>query len=372
MTRPLRLAIVGAAGRGGHLARLCAAVGGVEVTAVCDIRADALERCRQEAGACEAYTDFTEMLRSSDCEAVLIGTPMHLHAEQSIAALASGRHVLSEVTAAISIDECRRLHAAAKASRAVYSMAENYGYSLECALVSELVRQGAFGEVYYAEGEYLHELKGLIEETPWRRLWQAGLFGITYPTHSLGPVLEWFAGDRVDRLTATDSGSHHRDPRGVPYHHDSASILAKTVQGRQITLRFDLISNRPHGMNRYQLQGTEGCYESGRVDGEPGRLWLSRLHRSCAFQDIGQLLRSREAWERMLPEWYRDGWERARSSGHGGADWFMLKRFVETVRGTIANPCGIDTALDLTLPGLVSQDPAAYDRWLPVPDSRTW
>lgn len=372
MSRPIRLAIVGAAGRGGHLGRLCTAVGGIELTAVCDFRSEVLERCRQEAGAREAYADYAELLRRSDCEAVLIGTPMPLHAEQSIAALASGRHVLCEVTAATSLDECRRLRAAAGPGRPVYMMAENYGYSLECAMVGELVRQGAFGEVYYAEGEYLHELKGLIEETPWRRRWQAGLPGITYPTHSLGPVLEWFDGDRVDRLTATDSGSHYRDPRGSPYHHDSATILAKTVQGRQITLRFDIVSNRPHGMNRFQLQGTTGCYESGRVDGEPGRLWLERLHRQCAFQDVGELLRSREAWERMLPGWYRDGWERARSSGHGGADWFMLRRFVDTVRGDIANPCGIDRALDLTLPGLVSQDPAAYERWLPVPDPRTW
>ena len=32
-----------------------------------------------------------------------------------------------------------------------------------------LVAEGLFGEVYYAEGEYLHELKALNVETPWRR-----------------------------------------------------------------------------------------------------------------------------------------------------------------------------------------------------------
>lgn len=373
MTKPLRLAIVGAAGRGGHFARLCAAVGDIELTAICDVREDQLERCRVEAGAREAYSDFADMLRRSDCEAVLIGTPMHLHAEQSIAALASGRHVLCEVTSGVSIDECRRLRQAVSASRGTtWMMAENYGYALECAVVTELVRQGAFGEVYYAEGQYLHELKGLIEATPWRRTWQAGLPGITYPTHSLGPVLEWFAGDRIDRLTVSDSGSHHRDPRGAFYHHDSATLLAKTVQGRQVTLRFDIISNRPHGMNRYQLQGTDGCYESGRIDGEAGQLWSRSLHRDCTFQNLAEMLRSKGAWESVLPQWYRDGWETARASGHGGADWFVLRRFVQAVRGEIANPCDIDAALDMTLPGLVSQDPTAAERWLSVPDPRTW
>lgn len=35
----------------------------------------------------------------------------------------------------------------------------------------EMVWQGAFGEVYYAEGEYPHELEGLGERTVWHRHW---------------------------------------------------------------------------------------------------------------------------------------------------------------------------------------------------------
>lgn len=372
MSRPIRLGVVGAAGRGGGLARLCSAVGGIEVTAICDIDEAALARCRSETGIAATYPDLAEMLARSDCEAVLLGTPMHLHAEQAIAVLASGRHVLSEVTAAVSLAECRRLRAAVQASGRTYMMAENYGYGLECALVAALARRGFFGEVYYAEGQYLHELKGLIERTAWRRRWQAGLPGITYPTHSLGPVLEWFAGDRVERLTVADSGSHHRDPRGEAYHHDSASILARTAQGRQIVLRFDIISDRPHATHRYHLQGVDGCYESGRWDGEPGRLWCRGLHRTGEFQDVAELLRTRSAWDDLLPAWYRDGYERARTAGHGGGDWFMLDRFARCLRHEIPNPCGIDAALDLTLPGLVSQDPAAAERWLPVPDPRSW
>jgi len=146
MTKPIRLGIIGAAGRGGHFARLCSSVGSLALTTVCDIRADQLERCRLEAGASEAYADYHELLRRSDCEAVLIATPMPLHAAQSIAALASDRHVLCEVTAAVSLDECRRLRQAVRSSSATYMMAENYGYSIERVLVTEMVRQGHFGE----------------------------------------------------------------------------------------------------------------------------------------------------------------------------------------------------------------------------------
>jgi len=73
-------------------------------------------------------------------------------------------------------------------------MAENYTYMLPNVIVKELVRRGLFGSVYYAEGEYIHELKGLNEITTWRRKWQTGIDGVTYGTHSLGPILQWMAG----------------------------------------------------------------------------------------------------------------------------------------------------------------------------------
>ena len=53
-------------------------------------------------------------------------------------------------------------------------MAENYTYMKPNVLVKELARRGLFGDLYYAEGEYIHELKALNEQTPWRRKWQTG------------------------------------------------------------------------------------------------------------------------------------------------------------------------------------------------------
>jgi predicted dehydrogenase len=369
---PLRLAIIGAAGRGAHYSNLCTSIAGVEITAVCDLDPQVVERCQQETGASEGFTDYDALLRTSSANAVIIATPMPLHARQSIAALKSGRHVLCEVTAATDLDECRALRATVQASDLHYMMAENYGYQEEKVLITEMVRQGLFGETYYAEGAYLHDIKDLIPKTPWRRTWQVARPGNTYPTHSLGPILEWFPGDRVDRLTVADSGSHYRDPSGVPYHHDSSSIMATTTAGRQLLLRLDVISDRPHGMNRHALQGTDACYESGRDDREGGQIWCRDLHRSRNFHPVAELLADRDLRERLLPAWFRENAEAARSSGHGGGDWHVLDRFARVVRGEIPNPCGIDAALDMTIPGLISQDPAAAQNWLTVPDSRSW
>ncbi len=367
----LNVALVGAASRGGSFAAAFAAHPRTRIHAVCDVRAELLEEARARTGATEAYADYGEMLEKSDIDAVVIGTPMQLHAAQAIQALERDIHVLSEVTAGVTMDECRALVAATKRSRAVYMMAENYIYMKPNVLVGELVRRGLFGELYYAEGEYIHELKALNERTPWRRRWQTGIDGITYPTHSLGPILQWMAGDRIVRVCCEGSGHHYRDPRGDFYENqDSCVMLAKTARGALIKIRVDMLSNRPHAMTNYQLQGTRGCYESARTSqwGERNKVWLADLAPDPnTWLDLASL----EA--EYLPPMWRNPPAEALAAGHGGGDYFEIMDFVASIVDGAPCPIGIHEAMDMTLPGLVSQASIrAGGAWLEVPDSRSW
>ena len=262
----ISVGIVGAAGRGGRLRHAFELLDAVRITAVCDIDAEGLERARHELGASEAYLDFDEMIERSELDAVIVGTPMPLHAPQAIAALERGVHVLSEVPAAVSVAECRRLVHACHTSRASYMLGENVTYTRPNMIVQEMVRRGEFGTPYYAEGEYVHELKGLNEVTRWRRRWQTGINGVTYGTHSLGPILQWMPGDRVESVCCAGSGHHYRDPRGDEYENeDSCVMLCRMRSGGLVKIRVDMLSDRPHSMMNFQLQGTDGCYESRRA-----------------------------------------------------------------------------------------------------------
>jgi predicted dehydrogenase len=100
------------------------------------------------------------MLDKGNVDAVILGTPMPFHVPQAIAALKRGIHVISEVPASVSMAESKDLVLAAKASKAIYMMAENYTYIQSNQVIGEMVRRGEFGKPYYAEGEYIHELKG--------------------------------------------------------------------------------------------------------------------------------------------------------------------------------------------------------------------
>ena len=95
------------------------------------------------------------MLERADLEAVVVSTPMHLHAPQAIQALELGIHVYSEVSAAVSTEQCRALVAAAEASSAVYWMGENVIYQKHNVMIRTLVQTGHFGTPTYVYGNEL-------------------------------------------------------------------------------------------------------------------------------------------------------------------------------------------------------------------------
>lgn len=365
----LNVGIVGAAGRGASFKSALGAYPGAKLLAICDLREDQLLAAKEELGAVEVYVDYQQMIDRSSIDAVVIGTPMPFHAPQAIAALDREIHVLSEVTAGVSVDECRALVQAAERSPAVYMMAENYTYRKPNVLVKALVDRGLFGDLYYAEGEYLHELKQHNEVTPWRRRWQTGIDGITYGTHSLGPILKWMAGDRVERVCCEGSGHHYRDPRGDLYENqDSCVMLGKTRNGALIKVRVDMLSERPHAMTNYTLQGTRGCYESARARGEHGRIWLAEV---C--EDANKWINLDELEEEYLPEIWRNPTEATLKSGHGGGDSLEVQDFLNSIINGTPCPIGIHEAMDMTLPGLVSQESIRDGgSWKVVPDSRDW
>ena len=373
MTMPvltkLNVGIVGACGRGADFKQACDALPTVRIHAVCDSNAQQLPAAAQRLGAAEAYVHYEDMLSSSELDAVIIGTPMHFHIPQSLAALERGLHVLSEVPSGVSIEECRQLTQTCQRSGRVYMMAENYTYIRPNVIVRSLIEAGLLGTPYYAEGEYIHELKQLNEQTTWRRKWQTGIDGITYGTHSLGPILQWMKGDRVESVCCAGSGHHYRDPRGNEYENqDTCVMLCQMRSGGLVKIRVDMLSDRPHAMTNYQIQGTQGAYESARADGEKDRIWLSgRCEDPNGWVDLETLA------DEFLPAFWKQSEAQAAQAGHGGGDFFEILDFVNAIEGVRPCPIGIHEAMDMSLPGLCSQESIrSGGKWIQVPDSRTW
>lgn len=295
-------------------------------------------------------------------DAVLLASPMQHHVPQAILALDRGIHVLSEVPAAVSFDQSVRLRDAARDSQANYMMAENAIYSRESSTINAMVEAGIFGDLYYAEGEYLHDVRDSVVnadgEFTWRKRWQMDRRGATYATHAIAPPLHWMQ-DRVVKLSATGTGSHV-DTRFAG--DDTCVMTCTTERGLGLVVRTDLRSPRRERSSYYGLQGSAGCYEAAQSSEFNGRVSLG---------DKG-------AWKKLPKfegKYLTDDWRTHKSavkrSKHGGADFFTLLAFAKVCQGA-PSPVDAYRALDWTLPGLVSELSVEQGGVpMAVPDPRT-
>ena len=184
-------------------------------------------------------------------------------------------------------------------------------------------------------------------------------------------------GDRVVRVSCAGSGHHYIDSRGDEYE-DSCVMLCQMRSGGLVKVRVDMISDRPHATGNFQLQGTGGSYESARAPGEKDRVWLrsrSKGHGTPEGDETSSMTWTdlEELADEFTPESWRVYKDLAAKTGHGGGDLLELVDFVGAVRDGGEPVIGIHEAMDMTLPGLVSQQSIAEGgRWLDVPDSRDW
>ncbi len=355
----LRIGVAGAPRAASFLTGLRAYGDKTTVVAVYD--PDPAARAAFAANSSVAAVDrYDDMLEQVD--AVIVASPQHHHVPQAVAALERGVHVLSEVPAAVSFDQARQLLVAARRSAATYMMAENYCYTRDNLVVATMARAGVFGELYFGEGQYLHEMKKWHVkpdgQRTWRYYWQVGRAGNTYPTHSIGPLLRWFA-DRVVAVSCVGSGRHTDPEHEID---DTVLVLCRTSRGGLLEIRLDLLSNRPHLMDYYSLQGTSGAYESARVSGEPGRVYIEGQSPTWSWEPLERYVAE------FLPQRYDQPDPQA---GHWGADTWPVRAFIDAIETGEPPEIDVYAALDMTLPGLASE-PSFYQggAWVAVPNPR--
>ena len=85
-----------------------------DLVAVSRADRDLAESFAREFGARKWYADWHEVLDDDEIDAVYIATPVFLHAEQTVAAAAAGKHVLCEKPMGLNSEECDRMIKASK------------------------------------------------------------------------------------------------------------------------------------------------------------------------------------------------------------------------------------------------------------------
>lgn len=176
----IRMGFIGVGGQGGghllggawtYVAGGYAGRKDVQVMAVCDVWRDRRERAAQKVNenyaqvfgkgnykACQAYTDFRQVLDRPDIDAVLIATPAHWHATMAIMAAEAGKDIYCEKPTAVTLRESQAMLAAVRRYGRVYQAGtqQRSEYGGKFRQACEFVRSGRIGtlkEIYaYRDG----------------------------------------------------------------------------------------------------------------------------------------------------------------------------------------------------------------------------
>ena len=122
-----------------------------EFTAITRNSSDLAEVSARELGAKRWYSDWREMLTDKEIDAVYVATPVHLHAEQTIASAEAGKHVLCEKPMALDPGECVRMIDSCRENHVRLGIAYYRRFYPILARVRELLASGEIGKPVVAQ-----------------------------------------------------------------------------------------------------------------------------------------------------------------------------------------------------------------------------
>lgn len=320
----------------------------VKLTAICDHNPEKLEAAIQKlhAKGCQdftAYSDFADII-ASDIDAIFIATDAIYHVPYVIQAMDAGKHVISEIPAVNSLEEARQLKATVKAHPELkYMTAENCCYWAFIQSWKKMYEDGRFGEVVYAESEYIHgkDYREFRAEDYPPEHWRSFNPAIHYITHNLGPLL-YIMNDRPVSVSCMEP-----DIRYNPYKHgpENGIAIIKTAKGAviRILICFGAYVGFDHN---FSLIGTRGTIETDKT--KP----LNDAHSFARFSDIPGAYHEKVE----IPVTLQFPGEYA--GGHGGADRKMMLDFIQCIIDDTEPPINVDMGIQMTLPGLYAHQSA--------------
>jgi myo-inositol 2-dehydrogenase / D-chiro-inositol 1-dehydrogenase len=146
MADRIRMGVIGAGRIAQRHFKACAANSDrIEVLCVADPNEQAAAASAKEFGIKDVYSDYHEILRRSDIEAVSICAPTSLHALIAREAFEAGKHVLCEKPAALDASEFREAMAAAKRSGKIFQMGFMERQLKNANTLREVIQSGRIG-----------------------------------------------------------------------------------------------------------------------------------------------------------------------------------------------------------------------------------
>ena len=340
------------------------------VEAVSDLRADRRENLMKVYGCSKSYESLEKLILDPKVEAVFIATPAPDHVRHAVMTLKAGKHVLSAVPAAMTIEDCYLLRDTVRSTGLTYMMAETSYFRQNTISVRKFYKDGLFGEMFSAAAEYNHP--GL--ETLWfedmKPTWRHGLPPLLYPTHCTAFLIS-VTGERLTKVSGLGWGDQSPLIQNNPYHNPfwNETAFFKTNKGKPFRVEVNwkgALRNTERGEWRGDKMSFFSSFDEGK-DHTIVRVAETTGKDDAGFQhktNVTEAYPQHNWWQTdLLPEPLRH------NSGHDGSHCFITHEFIDALIHNRQPKVNVYEALAYTAPGIVGHQSALKDgEYLDIPD----
>jgi len=196
--RPVRFAVIGTGGMGGHHARNLANLPEVELTWLVDVDLPRAEALAAEIGG-KPTASMEEAFASDDVDAVLIALPTFLHRQATELAASYGKHVFCEKPIARTSEDGQAMVDACEKAGVTFMVGHVVRFFPEYERLKQLLDEGTLGQI--ATVRAYRTNPPVMERSPWfADVEKNGGVVLDLMIHEID-TLRWFFGD-VERVYA--------------------------------------------------------------------------------------------------------------------------------------------------------------------------
>jgi predicted dehydrogenase len=262
------------------------------VLAICDLNEERLNALADEVGVQRRVRSFDDLLAMDDVDIIDICTPPGLHLEQTLKALAAGKHVVCEKPLVGSLEQVDQIMEAEKSAKGRLMPIFQYRFGNGAQQVKRIIDAGIAGKPYLATAETFWTRGAAYYSVPWRGKWSTELGGILMAHaihlhdllfHLMGPAT-WLFGRTGTFVNPIET-------------EDTISASVELASGAFASLSGTLGSREQ--ISRLRLAFENVTFESGLEPYEPGvKAW--RI--IPASPEIGKQIEAALAdWEDVPP-----------------------------------------------------------------------
>ncbi len=359
MSKKINVAIVGL-GFGAEFIPIYQKHPNAEMYAICQRNEEKMNAIGDEFGIDTRYTDYEELLKDPNIDAVHINTPIPNHGEQSIKALKAGKHVACTVPMATTVEECKQIVELVKETGLTYMMMETVVYAREFLFMKELYDKGELGKIQYLKASHQQDMDG------WPNYWP-GLPPMHYATHCVGPVLALTKGE-AEYVSCFGSGTIREEL--IPIYNSPFAVESTHIKFRNSDLSAHVYRSLFDVARQYresfEVYGSKKSVEWPLIEGHPLVVHTAKkpepeIPEEVESPDYAKYLP--EEIQRFTTKGVYDTDDNqhlsfTQGAGHGGSHPHLVHEFVHAlIQGTEPYPNAKQSA-NITCVGILAHESA--------------